>query len=48
MRAMLGEPEKTESGMYKIFLIQSEVVSVEESSCDAGKFELPEGYSSGK
>jgi len=44
MRAMLGEPEKTESGMYKIFSIESEVLSVEESSVEAGQFELPEGY----
>ncbi|MBN2227741.1 MAG: hypothetical protein JW763_10300 [candidate division Zixibacteria bacterium] len=46
MRAILGEPEKTESGMYKIFSIQSEVTGIEETSFDEGKFNLPEGYSS--
>ncbi|UCD16456.1 MAG: hypothetical protein JSV44_08290 [Candidatus Zixiibacteriota bacterium] len=44
MREIMGKPEKTESGMYKIFSIESEVLSVEESQIDGSKFSIPEGY----
>jgi hypothetical protein len=44
MKAMMGEPEKTDSGMFKTLAIETEIVEIVEGDTDDSKYEIPEGF----